>query len=71
MSIKKFVNDKPLWDSFVETLDVKINSAQRRLEQESTIEGVYRIQGEIASLRKLAYLRDEVNGPKSQKKTRS
>ncbi len=65
MSIKKFVNDKPLWDSFVETLDVKINSAQRRLEQESTIEGVYRIQGEIASLRKLAYLRDEVNGPKS------
>jgi|TARA_B100000497_G_scaffold107694_1_gene125457 hypothetical protein len=63
MSIKKFVNDKPLWDSFVEVLDVKISSAQRRLEQESTIEGVYRIQGEIAALRKLAYLRDEVNGP--------
>ena len=63
MSIKKFVNDKPLWDSFVEVLDVKISSAQRRLEQESTIEGVYRIQGEIAELRKLAYLRDEVNGP--------
>jgi len=61
MSIKKFVNDKPLWDSFVEVLDVKISSAQRRLEQESTIEGVYRIQGEIAALRKLAYLRDEVN----------
>ena len=63
MSIKKFVNDKPLWDSFVEVLDVKISSAQRRLEQERTIEGVYRIQGEIAALRKLAYLRDEVNGP--------
>ena len=63
MSNKKFVNDKPLWDSFVEVLDVKISSAQRRLEQESTIEGVYRIQGEIAALRKLAYLRDEVNGP--------
>jgi len=63
MSIKKFVNDKPLWDSLVEVLDVKISSAQRRLEQESTIEGVYRIQGEIAALRKLAYLRDEVNGP--------
>ena len=63
MSINKFVNDKPLWDSFVEVLDVKISSAQRRLEQESTIEGVYRIQGEIAALRKLAYLRDEVNGP--------
>ena len=63
MSIKKFVNDKPLWDSFVEVLDVKISSAQRRLEQERTIAGVYRIQGEIAALRKLAYLRDEVNGP--------
>jgi hypothetical protein len=48
-SIKKFVNDKPLWDSW--------------LEQESTMEGMYRTQGEIAALRKLAYLRDEVNGP--------
>jgi len=63
-SIKKFVNDKPLWDSFVETLNSKISTAQRRLEQESTMEGMYRIQGEIAALRKLAYLRDEVNGPK-------
>jgi hypothetical protein len=63
-SIKKLVNDKPLWDSFVETLNSKISTAQRRLEQESTMEGMYRTQGEIAALRKLAYLRDEVNGPK-------
>jgi len=62
-SIKKLVNDKPLWDSFVATLDSKISTAQRRLEQESTMEGMYRTQGEIAALRKLAYLRDEVNGP--------
>jgi len=62
-NIKKLVNDKPLWDSFVETLNSKISTAQRRLEQESTMEGMYRIQGEIAALRKLAYLRDEVNGP--------
>ena len=62
-SIKKLVNDKPLWDSFVEALNSKISTAQRRLEQESTMEGMYRIQGEIAALRKLAYLRDEVNGP--------
>ena len=62
-SIKKLVNDKPLWDSFVETLNSKISTGQRRLEQESTMEGMYRIQGEIAALRKLAYLRDEVNGP--------
>ena len=60
-SIKKFVNDKPLWDSFVETLNSKISTAQRRLEQESTMEGMYRAQGEIAALRRLIYLREEVN----------
>ena len=52
MIIKKLVNDKPLWDSFLETLDAKIGSAQRKLEQESTMEGVYRAQGEIAALRR-------------------
>ena len=44
-SIKKLVNDKPLWDSFVEILNSKISTAQRRLEQESTMEGMYRTQG--------------------------
>ena len=58
MSIKKLVNDKPLWDDFVETINKKIDIAQRRLEQESTMEGMYR---EIAALRRLIYLREEVN----------
>jgi|TARA_B100001059_G_C17427410_1_gene376283 7-keto-8-aminopelargonate synthetase-like enzyme len=61
MTIKKLVNDKPLWDDFLEVLDSKIDVAQRRLEQETSIEGVYRAQGEIAALRRLTYLRDEVN----------
>ncbi len=61
MTIKKLVNDKPLWDDFLEVLDSKIEIAQRRLEQETSIEGVYRAQGEIAALRRLTYLRDEVN----------
>jgi len=61
MSIKKLVNDRPLWDSFVETINKKIDIAQRRLEQESTMEGMYRAQGEIAALRRLIYLREEVN----------
>jgi len=52
-----------LWDSFLETLDAKISTAQRKLEQESTMEGMYRAQGEIAALRRLTFLRDEVNGP--------
>ena len=62
MIIKKLVNDKPLWDSFLETLDAKISTAQRKLEQESTMEGMYRAQGEIAALRRLTFLRDEING---------
>ena len=48
MTIKKLVNDKPLWDSFLEVINNKIAVAQRRLEQETTMEGMYRAQGEIA-----------------------
>ena len=61
-NLKKIVNDKPVWDAFVATLEEKISNAQRGLEQESTMEGVYRAQGEIMALRRLTYLRDEVNG---------
>ena len=61
MTIKKLVNDKPLWDSFLEVLNKKIDVSQRKLEQETAIEGVYRAQGEIAALRRLTYLRDEAN----------
>ena len=62
MKIKKLVNDKPLWDSFIEILNEKIEVSQRKLEQETTIEGMYRAQGEIAALRRLTFLRDEING---------
>ena len=62
MIVKKLVNDKPLWDGFVGVLDEKIEVAQRKLEQETSIEGVYRAQGEIAALRRLTFLRDEING---------
>ena len=62
MKIKKLVNDKPLWDSFIEILNEKIEVSQRKLEQEVNIENVYRAQGEIATLRRLTFLRDEING---------
>tara|TARA_R110000744_G_scaffold216938_2_gene335643 strand:- start:487 stop:681 length:195 start_codon:yes stop_codon:yes gene_type:complete len=62
MKIKKLVNDKPLWDSFIEILNEKIEVSQRKLEQETAIEGMYRAQGEIAALRRLTFLRDEING---------
>jgi len=42
-------------------LNDKIAVAQRKLEQETTMEGVYRAQGEITALRRLTYLRDEMN----------
>ena len=62
MIVKKLVNDKPLWDGFVGVINEKIEVAQRKLEQETSIEGVYRAQGEIAALRRLTFLRDEING---------
>ena len=62
MILKKLVNDKSLWDGFVEELQKKIETAQRKLEQETSMEGIYRAQGEIAALRRLTYLRDEING---------
>ena len=62
MIVKKLVNDKPLWDGFLKVLNEKIETAQRKLEQETSMEGIYRAQGEIAALRRLTYLRDEING---------
>ena len=62
MIIKKLVNDKPLWYGFVDVLNNKIEVSQRKLEQETTLEGMYRAQGEIAALRRLTFLRDEING---------
>jgi len=62
-NLKKIVNDKPVWDALVATLNDKIKDVHRKLEQESTMEGMYRAQGEIMALRRLTYLRDEVNGP--------
>ena len=56
MKIKKLVNDKPLWDSFIEILNEKIEVSQRKLEQETNIENMYRAQGEIAALRRLTFL---------------
>ena len=61
--LKKIVNDKPVWDAFVVILNDKIKDVHRKLEQETTMESMYRAQGEIMALRRLTYLRDEVNGP--------
>ena len=62
MILKKLVNDKPLWDGFVNLLNEKIEVSQRKLGQHNAIVGMYRAQGEIAALRRLTFLRDEING---------
>lgn len=61
-ALKKLVNDKQLWEAYLEHIDSKIHSAHRRLEQEKEPANMYRVQGEIASLRRLKYMRDEING---------
>ncbi len=62
MSLKSFVNDKPLWDAFCQELDVWIAEQHKNLEQAESISEVNRAQGSIATLRRLKYLRDKVNG---------
>ena len=63
-TLKKLANDKPLWDSFIEYLDNKIHNAHIRMEQSKDVESIYKMQGEIAAMRRLKLLREEVNGTK-------
>ena len=50
--------------AFNKTLDEKINQVHVKMEQVQGEADIYRCQGEIAALRKLKYLRDEINGGK-------
>ena len=62
MNLKKLVNDKPLWDNFVEYVDHIIDQQHRAMEQAEDSIMLYRAQGAIATLRRLKYIRDEMNG---------
>lgn len=66
MQIKRLVNDKPLWDSFLEEVDGRIVFAQKQLEQRIEPAELYRLQGEIKALRSLKQLRDKINGEKTE-----
>lgn len=63
MSLKSFVNNKQEWDSFLEYIEVAVSKVHKRLEQSSTMEELFRAQGEINALKRLKSMRDEVNGP--------
>jgi len=67
MQIKRLVNDKLIWDSFLEEVDTRIVFAQKQLEQRIEPAELHRIQGEIKALRSLKQLRDKVNGARSEK----
>lgn len=66
MQIKRLVNDKVLWDSFLEEVDERIIFAQKQLEQRIEPAELHRLQGEIKALRSLKQLRDKINGEKTE-----
>jgi len=62
MNLKKLVNDKALWDNFLEYLDDSIAKNHTALEQADNAVIIHRLQGAIGALRRLKYLREEMNG---------
>ena len=50
------------WEAFSNYLDLAIEQHQKVLEQSEDTVMMHRQQGAIMALRKLKYLRDEVNG---------
>jgi len=67
MSIKSLVNDKNMWDSLNKELDSRISFYHKQMEILTGIEDLYRLQGEIKSLRSLKSLRDKINGQQADK----
>ena len=61
-NLKKLVNDKSLWDNFIEYIDDAIQKNHVALEQSDNHVVIHRLQGAIGALRRLKYLREEMNG---------
>ena len=61
-NLKPLVNNKPLWDIFLEEMDVRLSNVHRMMEQASDAESLYRLQGQASAFRKLKQLREYVNG---------
>lgn len=65
-SLKLLVNDPKTWQSFQEYLDEEIALIHKNMETHTKPEEFFKSQGMIASLRKLQYLRERVNGADKQ-----
>jgi tRNA splicing ligase len=61
-ALTDLVNKKNKWDAFNAVLDNYISFHQKTLEQSSDTTELYKAQGAITALRKLKYLKEEVNG---------
>ena len=64
MKLKLLVNNMEIWNSFNDELDRRLNHVHIQMAQTIKQEDLFRLQGEAKALRRLKFLRDEVNGPK-------
>ena len=62
MSLKLLVNTKDIWDALLEELEERIQFSHKQLEQTQDEKELYRLQGDVRTLRRLKQLRDKVNG---------
>lgn len=62
MNLKPFVNNKDLYQDFLEYLEGLIESKRKTLEQATDMVTIHQAQGAIATLRKLKTLKEQVNG---------
>ena len=62
--LKPLVSNNLQWDAFVEMLDNEIDSQHKKLEQSKDVQDIYQSQGAIGALRRLKYLKDEINATK-------
>lgn len=60
-NLKRLVNTPELYKAFTDHILARIAKLQTTLEQVSSLEQVFKTQGEIQALRRLLMLREEVN----------
>ena len=60
--LKPLVNNNRQWEAFNSYIDYLITQQQKSLEQSDNTILIHRSQGAVSALRKLKYLRDEING---------
>lgn len=61
MNLKPFVNNRDLWEDFLEELEERVQTCYKTMAQLKDPVEIYRVQGELSALYKLQQLRDKVN----------